>query len=133
MQVIIDSDLDGISGICCWEQARDSTSLPYQQGRHLLTAEINACVEGCLVGGADEVLVEDNHGYGFNIIRDAPSSSHLYGRNRHPFLCWQDQFPHTDAAILLGYHAMAGTLGALLCHTQTAAIANRYWHYEYEW
>lgn len=44
MRIIKDSDMDGISGIRCWEQVCDYASLLYKQRRRLLTAKINACV-----------------------------------------------------------------------------------------
>ena len=33
-----------------------------------------------------------------------------------------------DAAILLGYHAMAGTPDGMLCHTQSSRRGDRYWY-----
>ena len=62
MRIYISTDLEGISGVTYWDQTRDRTHLLYQEARHLLTAEINACVDGCLDGGTTEITVSDGHG-----------------------------------------------------------------------
>jgi D-amino peptidase len=134
MRVIIATDLEGISGIVCWEQCRDFSSAMYQSARGLLMGDVNACVEGCIAGGASEIIVEDGHGGGFNLI---PELMHLgvryfTGRNRSPFMCWANMYEGIDAAILLGYHSMAGTADGILRHTQSSRGGNRYWYNERE-
>ncbi|MBI4893294.1 MAG: M55 family metallopeptidase [Acidobacteria bacterium] len=55
--VFLITDGEGVAGICRQEQVE--TTNP--ELRALLTAEINAAVDGLLAGGADEVIVWDGH------------------------------------------------------------------------
>lgn len=128
MKVYISTDLEGISGITVWEQTRDRTTPLYEDARRLLTREINAAVEGCLAGGAAHVVVLDGHGGGFNVVPEElhPAATCVTGPGRPASHCGLDESFH--AAILLGYHAMAGTPRAVLAHTQSSKSGNRYWY-----
>ena len=47
MKVWISTDLEGISGVCIFEQTRER-GLLYQEARRLLMGDISAAVEGVL-------------------------------------------------------------------------------------
>ena len=128
MKVYIPTDLEGISGVTVWDQTREMTTALYQHARHLLTREVNAAVKGCLAGGANEVVVLDGHGGGFNLVPDElhPGATYVTGPGRPAMLCGLDET--FAAAILLGYHAMAGTPNAVLAHTQSSKRGDRYWY-----
>ena len=128
MKVYIATDLEGISGVTVWEQTRDRTTQLYQQARCLLTREVNAAVQGCLHGGATEVIVLDGHGGGFNFVPEEmhTGATWVTGPGRPDAHCGLDATCH--AAIFVGYHAMAGTPNAVLCHTQSSLGGNRYWY-----
>jgi len=128
VKVYICTDLEGISGVTHWSQTRETTTAAYQHARGLLTREVNACVEGCLDGGAKEVVVLDGHGGGFNFVPDElhPGATYVTGPNRPTPLPGLDG--SFDAAVLLGYHAMAGTPRAVLAHTQSSKAGCRYWY-----
>jgi len=128
VKVYISTDLEGISGVTVWEQTREKTTELYQQARYLLTYEVNAAVEGCIAGGADEIVVLDGHGGGFNFVPDElhPGATYVTGPGRPGVLCGLDE--SFDAALFLGYHAMAGTPKAVLAHTQSSKSGNRYWY-----
>ncbi|MCE5258541.1 MAG: M55 family metallopeptidase [Chloroflexi bacterium] len=130
MRVIVDTDLEGISGIVCWEQCRDFASAMYQSARGLLMGDVNALVEGLLAAGADDIVVMDGHGGGFNFIPELmhPGARYFTGRGRSPWLAWAELYERADVGILLGYHAMAGTPDAILRHTQSSRGGNRYWY-----
>ena len=66
MRIMILTDLEGVGGVCLWEQTRDKSSAVYEQACRLLMAEIAAAVDGCLAGGANEVIVSDGHGGGYS-------------------------------------------------------------------
>ena len=55
MNVYIMTDIEGISGIVSKDQVLKNSPM-YQEGRRLMTAEINVCVKACKEAGAD-VLV----------------------------------------------------------------------------
>jgi len=130
MRVIVVTDLEGISGVCVCEQTRDRTTLYYQEARRLLMGDVSAVVEGCLAGGASEVVVVDGHGGGFNFMPELmhPKAKYVTGTGRPPPSERAYVFEGFDAAILLGYHAMAGTPDGMLRHTQNSQAGNRYWY-----
>lgn len=128
MNIYIMVDAEGISGIFDHEQvSASSPSGRYNEGRELMVKDINACVEACKEAGADKVYVRDCHGSGANIIW-----SKLSGLADYYIIGYtgQDRFPgleECDGVILLGYHAMAGTSGAILEHTMSSASVQNYW------
>ncbi|HHX40901.1 MAG TPA: M55 family metallopeptidase [Armatimonadetes bacterium] len=130
MRVLICTDLEGISGVCVWEQTREMTTEQYQDARRLLMGDVAAAVEGCREGGADDILVLDGHGGGFNFIPEMmhPGARYLTGRARPRISEYVTLFQSFNAAILLGYHAMAGTPDGILAHTQSSRGGNRYWY-----
>jgi len=119
VRVYIAVDMEGISGVVIREQVFKGERV-YEESRHLLMGDINAAVQGALDGGANDVLVMDAHGDGFNII---PEDLHEAAQcitggghqERFPFL------PGSDALFLVGYHAMAGTENAIRDHTMSSA------------
>lgn len=128
MKIYISTDLEGISGVCVFEQTRDRTSPHYEHARHLLMADISAAVQGCLDGGAKEIVVSDGHGGGFNFVPDEmhPGALYFTGVDRPGTACaFDDSF---DGAILLGYHAMNGTATGVLHHTQSSKAECKYWY-----
>ena len=128
MKIYIATDLEGISGVTCFEQTRDRTTNLYQEARHLLTAEINACVQGCLDGGATDIIVNDGHGGGFNIVPEElhPGASYFTGVGRPERRNGMDE--SVDGLILLGYHAMNGVEDGVLHHTQSSLSEAKYWY-----
>jgi len=80
MKIYIATDLEGISGVTFWDQTRDRTHYLYREARHLLTADINACVEGCIAGGAKDTVVSDGHGGG---LQHRPGRAAPRGELRH--------------------------------------------------
>jgi len=127
MRVHICTDLEGISGITMFAQTREEGPA-YEAARHLLTADINAAVQGCREGGADYVCVLDGHGHPFNIIPEElhPRAEYLCGRG-FPSL-WADLEEGFDCAMQIGAHAMARTPDGILCHTQNSRMDCRYWY-----
>lgn len=119
MRIYIAVDMEGISGIVIREQVFKGERV-YEESRHLLVGDVNAAVQGALDGGADEVLVVDAHGDGFNFIPEDlhEAAQYIIGGGR------QERFPFlvgSDALFLVGYHAMAGTENAIRDHTMSSA------------
>ena len=120
MRMYVMVDMEGISGI----YANEQVELDKPEGRRLTTQEVNACVQGCIDGGATEIIVKDAHGIGKNFYwhelhegaRYVVGNGDQEGNGRMPGV---EGF---DGLILLGYHAMAGTAEAVLEHTWSADI-----------
>ena len=123
MKIYIQTDIEGIAGFCFFEKRKDQS---YDNVRHryrmykLLTDEVNAAVQGAFDAGADEVIVNDSHGSGYNIQFEHldPRCQIVHGRNMSgpawlPFL--DETF---DAMLLIGMHAMGGTKDAITPHSR---------------
>ncbi len=71
VRVVIWVDMEGIAGIEVWEQVTGG-SPQYEEGRRLMTGEVNAAVRGAKAAGADDIIVIDCHGagggYSFNRV-----------------------------------------------------------------
>ncbi len=126
MNVYIMADLEGISGIYCREQVTPDQRR-FDEGRRFLTREINICAEACKTAGVEKVYVRDAHGGSYTLLWDQLSPAvdmaicGITGDARYVGI------EDCDAAILLGYHAMAGTPGGLLEHTMSSATVQNYW------
>ena len=132
MKIYISTDLEGISGVTSFDQTRDRGNPMFEEARHLLMGDCNAAVQGCLDGGATEIVVMDGHGGGFNFIPSEmhPGATWAPGRGRPTaHIGLDDTF---DAAIFLGYHAMNGTETGVLHHTQSSAAECKYWYNDVE-
>jgi D-amino peptidase len=91
------------------------TSRNYEEGRRLLTLEINAAVEGFFAAGATEILVADGHGAGGvnQLLLDRRT---LFMRGfPGPWPFGLEKGYH--AAAWVGQHAKAGTPFAHIAHT----------------
>jgi len=118
MKIFVAFDMEGISGIFQSEQVSPGSRL-YEEGRRFLTQDVNACVEGCFAGGAEQVVVRDIHGGGNHFVWEDldPRAEYVRGateRERLPGIA------QCAGLILLGYHAMAGTREAILEHTMSS-------------
>jgi len=121
VKVLIISDMEGVAGICRWEQVSAGKS-GYEEGRRLYTEELNAAVRGAFAGGGTEVVVMDCHGAGgdwsFNsLIPDALDP-------RCEFVVQNEWTEYTemleqgcDVALFVGQHARAGAERGVLSHT----------------
>lgn len=128
MKVYIVTDLEGVSGICLFEQTREKVPPLYEEARLLLTREANAAVQGCLDAGAEEVVVLDGHGGGFNFVPEEmhPGAYFVTGPSGpHPLPGLDDTF---GAVLCVGFHAKLGTPDGVLHHTQSSKAETRYWY-----
>jgi D-amino peptidase len=125
MKIFVMVDMEGISGIVKREQVSRSESL-YAKGCEYIVGDVNACVEGLVQGGADEIVVRDAHSSGFNFIWDRldPRAEYIQGGGKRPRMPGIEEM---DGMVLLGYHAMAGTEDAVLEHTMSSAAWQNFW------
>jgi D-amino peptidase len=128
MKIYISTDLEGISGVVDWKQTgRDERGADYAQACHLLTADVNAAVEGALAAGVEEIVVLDGHGGGRNFIYSElrAGARYITGAGRVSVFPGLDN--SFDALLLVGYHAMAGTRGAVMDHTMSSLTWYNYY------
>lgn len=121
MRVMIFGDMEGVACIECWEQVTGGNSM-YPEARVLFTEEMNAAVRGARRAGATEIIAVDCHGAGggwtFRSMvpeRLERGATWVLG---YPWARYIDPLKEgTDAILLVGAHARAGTPDGVLCHT----------------
>ena len=121
MKVAIWCDMEGVAGICHWDQVSHDKPM-YQEGRKLLTNEVNAAVRGAKKAGATQITVVDGHGAGggytfYSFIPELleKGADYVFG---HRWGCHVDSLMDgCDALLMLATHAKAGTPNGVLCHT----------------
>ena len=122
MKVYIQTDIEGVAGFCFFEnrKSRDYEVINHRYRMYkLLTGEVNAAVRAAFDSGADEVIVNDNHGSGYNILFEEldPRCRIIHGKNcsgPHWLPLLDASF---DAMVLIGMHAMGNTACAITPHS----------------
>lgn len=118
MKLFISVDMEGTTGLERLEEI--FRGLPgFDTFRQLMAGDCNAVIQGAIAGGASEIVVSDSHGYMCNIYPDdlLPGVQLKRGQLKRQW-CQMKSFDGSfDAAILIGYHAKAGTTDGILAHT----------------
>jgi D-amino peptidase len=124
MRIFIFVDMEGISGVSGSDHVMTDGRL-YQDARRYYTWDTNACIRACFDAGAEGVIVRDGHSSGNHMITSEldPRAELIQGQTQRRL----PGIEECDALILLGYHAMAGTAGALLEHTFSSKTVQNYW------
>ncbi len=126
MKLYLSSDMEGIAGVCAWQQVDARTPHPeYDLYRRHYTREVAGAIAGARAGGAGDVVVNDAHGPMRNLIfEDLPDDVRIISGNRKPFSMVQDADSTFDGALFVGYHGGAGDANAVLCHTYTPSVVS---------
>lgn len=117
MQVFISADMEGVTGLVA-----ASELLPegpdYPRFRALMTADVNATIDGLTASGASHVLVCDAHNNSRNIlIEDLHPPARLIRGGTKPLGMMEGVNDTFAAVCFVGYHAMFGTHRAIADHT----------------
>lgn len=118
MKVLIMTDLEGISGVNTMEMVSEEGTPGHKFALERLMFDVNAAVDGAFEGGAIAVYVRDGHGGGKNFIKEMldPRAVEVDSTG------WQEiiKSGEINAFMLIGAHAMAGTINGFLDHTQSS-------------
>ncbi|MFC5648189.1 M55 family metallopeptidase [Paenibacillus solisilvae] len=116
MKIFIMTDMEGVCGVASFEEWATPQGRYYEEGKKLLTMEVNAAIDGFFAAGATEVLVMDGHGHGGinNLLLDN-RAFYLKGPLPGPYPFMLDET--YDAIAWVGQHAKAGTELAQMAHT----------------
>ena len=127
MRILIAADMEGISGVTNWDQV--SPEHPeYERFRRIMTAEVNAAIEGAYAGGAQEVIVSDGHNLANNIlVEELDRRARLNNGTPAPFAMVEGVQNGVDGVLFIGYHARAGTRNAILDHTWSSKCVLNLW------
>ncbi len=121
MKILMGTDLEGVAGVVSFTEQTYADARYYDQAKRLLTAEVNAAVEGLLAAGVEDVLVMDGHGPGGIWFEDLhPAAKLLHGRPPAPRERTAPIVSQYDACVMIGQHAMAGVLTSNQGHTQSS-------------
>lgn len=127
LSIYISADMEGVAGLTVpndvWEGGNE-----FERGRFLLTAEVNAAIQGAFDAGATRIVVNDAHMYMTNILVDQLDSrvELIRGSRKRGFMMEGIEKQGFHIAMFVGYHSMAGTQDGVLCHTFTNQIAGLY-------
>lgn len=127
LKLLIAADMEGISGVTNGDHTRP-TNQEYSRFRSLMTADVNAAIEGAFLGGADEISVTDGHWKGLNIlIEELDSRVRLNAGMALPFAMVEGIQHGVQGVIFIGYHARMGTFSGVLDHTWSGAKVSNVW------
>lgn len=118
MKIYISADIEGVAGIVDWEQCRPSGGAAWQEGRELMTAEVNAAIEGAFDAGAQSIVVNDAHSAMRTLLPRSldPRVRLIQGRVKTNYML--EGLDRSFAAMfLIGYHGGAGARWGVLNHT----------------
>jgi D-amino peptidase len=120
MKVFLSVDMEGISGLVRWSDVV-RRGLDYDRNRRLLTLEANAAIAGAFEGGAEAVVVEENHGVEdlCNLLMDEidPRCRVVRGAGRPTATTMAGLDAEIGVVLLVGHHARAGSFPGIMAHT----------------
>ncbi|MFQ6086761.1 MAG: M55 family metallopeptidase [Candidatus Bathyarchaeia archaeon] len=122
MKVFISADLEGVACVVHGEHVlRDGRE--HDRARKLMTAEVNAAVEGALEAGAQEIVVNDSHGTMRNIIpEELHEKAELVTGSPKPLSMMQGIDDSFNSVFFIGYHAMPSSFPAVMGHTYYSRV-----------
>jgi D-amino peptidase len=123
-KVWISVDMEGIGGLVDRKQFLPEDR-EYERSRPHMIREMRTVVEAAWSAGASRVLVNDSHDGQLNLAFDAleglpPATELISGSGKR--LQMGEGLPGHDVAMFIGYHAKAGTAGAIMDHTYTGDV-----------
>src|SRR2546421_10473093 len=117
MKLFLSTEFEGTSGIVAWEQIIEGNA-EYEQGRKLLTDEVNAVITGALEGGASEFVVNDAHHSMRNLHpQDLKGQATLITGKHKPLYMMEGLDASFDGVCFVSYHGSIGAEHAILSHT----------------
>lgn len=114
MRVALSADMEGVSQLDDWRAIFAFEPAYWREGRAQMEDDVAAAVRGLLAGGADEVVVLDNHASGNP--RNIRPESLPAGARLETWDVFELRPRGVDALLQVGYHSRAG-LDAFVPHT----------------
>lgn len=130
VKVFISVDIEGVTGIVSFSQCGrpDGQHYDYAFARRMLVHDVNAAIRGARAGGATHVVVKDAHATCKNLLIDdlEPGTELISGYGYGPDGMMHGIDESFDAAMLVGYHAMAGAQQGMMEHALAGGV-HRFW------
>ena len=122
MKLFLSTDFEGVSGIVAWEQIIEGNA-EYEQGRRLLTDEVNAVISGALEAGVTEFVVNDSHHWMRNLHpQDLLGRATLITGKHKPLYMMEGMDNSFAGVCFVGYHGSIGAEHAVLSHTYSPSV-----------
>ena len=121
MKYCVVTDMEGLCGVSSLNECSPKDKAAYRYGLEQLAGDTNAAVAGLFDSGATEVIVWDGHG-----DNDQCAFEKVALDPRASFKTISDNYPRifggldhsARGLVIIGQHAMAGTIGGFLDHTR---------------
>ena len=121
MQYLIVVDLEGVHGVVGEPFCTLSDCADYEKAIRAATLEVNTAIEALFDGGAEKVLVWDNHGKGANLDFEKIDARAVRVDTTGNASRFDFVLPHKiDHILFFGYHAKEGTPRGVLAHTYSS-------------
>jgi D-amino peptidase len=118
-RILIVTDVEGVGGVNDANEQLLPGQRRFTDSQRLLTAEVNAAVEGALSAGAGEVVIWDGHDGSRTLsIDEIHSKAKLIQGKPTPASYYLSERLY-DGILFVGQHAMAGARGGVLAHSQS--------------
>lgn len=121
--VLIITDLEGISMVSSINDMQVDSDL-YKKACVNLMKDVNASISALFDAGAEKVYVCDGHYYGQNFVKEMLDKRAIQVSVYD--LEWA--IKEVSCMVLIGMHAMAGTINGFLTHTQNSSRIHRYFY-----
>ena len=125
MKIYISADIEGVCGSTHWDETEKGKA-DYDEFKKQMTSEVAAACKGAMAAGAKEIVVQDAHGTGRNIIaKELPDGVKLIrGWSGHPNAMVQELDKTFDALMFVGYHSHAGSGDNPMAHTMRGSYVD---------
>jgi D-amino peptidase len=122
---MIRCDIEGVSGVVSYKQSEPGNA-EYFFGKKMLMADLIAMTKGLKEGGANEIVIYDEHYYGRNIDLDLLAENVSVICGKPPYKKnWAGGLDKTfTGLILLGFHSKYNNYNGLLHHSYELDIKN---------
>ncbi|MGI8643013.1 MAG: M55 family metallopeptidase [Thermomicrobiales bacterium] len=127
MKFYVSVDIEGITGVVHGDMMMAGQP-EYTRGRQLMMGDANAAIAGLVAAGAKTIVVSDGHGPMRNLMIENlhPAAELVSGSGDAKPYCQLEaaDSEEFDAAVFIGYHAMARTPNAIHPHTIAGAAVS---------
>ncbi|MCU6792575.1 M55 family metallopeptidase [Paenibacillus sp. WQ 127069] len=122
---MVRSDMEGLSGVTSYEEVTPGAP-GFAYGQRMMMADLLALLEGLNEGGADEIVIYDEHFFGRNILPDELPDNVSVICGKPPYRPdWAGGLNESfTGMVMLGFHSKAGTPNGLLHHTYEPDIGD---------
>jgi D-amino peptidase len=118
MRFIVRTDMEGVTGVTTYDQVVPGRA-DYAYGQKMFMADLLALINGLNDGGADKIVLYDEHYDGRNILVSMlpDNTTAVCGKPNYTLEDPGCLSRDCHGLIMLGFHGKAGTKGATLPHS----------------